>query len=461
MTFFNKIAQNTSLKFIDAKLDREYQLKDILFDLSSIELTQKTLVFLYCKNEVQAVGLYLSLLKSNYAIALLNEELDIRLKQALEKTYSPFIIFDEKRVLKEGFNVEIVHSKVYNYKVFKTTSSCPKIHSNVKVLLSTSGTTGSPKFVKLSEQNLYQNSISICDYLPIINNDVTPLNLPIFYSYGLSILHTNCLNGGEIVCNTDDILNKAFWEQFEQFRFSSIAGVPYVYEMLDRVGFRKKKYDSLRYISQAGGNLNQIIKQKFLDYCIENNLEFYVMYGQTEASPRISYVPPNKLSEKITSIGQSILNGNLTIDSVTQELLYEGPNIFGGYAQKPKDLMTWKKSKHLHTGDIAIKDKDGFYFITGRIKRFVKVFGNRVNLDEIEDFLKRKIEKTNFACIGIKDKNIIIFTEKDITTEDIKNIVVRELKIHSTVIKHRIIDKFPLTSNGKIDYKELQKIYES
>jgi acyl-CoA synthetase (AMP-forming)/AMP-acid ligase II len=231
--------------------------------------------------------------------------------------------------------------------------------------------------------------------------------------------------------------------------------------MLDRVGFRKKKYDSLRYISQAGGNLNQITKQKFLDYCIENNLEFYVMYGQTEASPRISYVLPNKLSEKITSIGQAILNGNLTIDSVTQELIYEGPNIFGGYAQKPKDLMTWKKLKHLHTGDIAIKDKDGFYFITGRIKRFIKVFGNRVNLDEIEDFLKRKIEKNNFACIGIKDKNIIIFTEKDITTEYIKNIVVRELKIHSTVIKHRIIDKFPFTSNGKIDYKELQKIYES
>lgn len=461
MSFFDEVSQNASLQFIDAKSKEKYQLKDILFDVSPIEERQKQLVFLYCKNKVHCVGMYFSLLKNNFTLALLNEELDNGLKEELEKTYTPAIIVDDSRKEVKGFNFININSKTFEHKVFKSKINKLKIHSNIKVLLSTSGTTGSPKFVKLSEDNLYQNAISISNYLPITKEDVTPLNLPIFYSYGLSVLHTNVLNGGKIVCNTDDVLSKGFWQQFEELGFTSIAGVPFVYEMLDRIGFRKKQYPTLRYISQAGGNLNQKTKTRFLDYCLENSLDFYVMYGQTEATARISFVQPNKLLEKITSIGQPILNGRLTIDSETNELLYQGPNVFGGYAQSFEDLSNWEKLKQLHTGDLAKKDEDGFYFITGRMKRFIKVFGNRVNLDELETFLKQKIDRSNFACIGVKDKNVIVFTDSNtIALEEIKSVITKELKIHSSVIKHEIIDEFPLTSNGKVNYKELQKRYE-
>jgi acyl-CoA synthetase (AMP-forming)/AMP-acid ligase II len=461
MLLFNEIEKQTSLIFIDATTNVKYQFHEILLDLSIVEKEDKQLVFLYSSNTVNVLGAYFSFLKSNFTIALLNQELDLNLKIDLEKRYCPSIIIDKTRNEINTYSIVSLSSKVDILHFFYNENNKVNVHSKIKLLLSTSGTTGSPKFVKLSEDNLYQNAISIINYLPIQEEDVVPLNLPIFYSYGLSILHSNALKGVTIVCNVDDVLSKGFWNQFDEYGFTSIAGVPFVYEMLDRIGFRKKQYKTLRYISQAGGNLNEKIKLHFLNYCGSNNIKFYVMYGQTEATARISYVPFNELEKKILSIGKPILNGKLFIDEITNELVYEGPNIFGGYADGKESLSNWENIKKLFTGDLAKKDEDGFYFITGRMKRFVKVFGNRVNLDEIETFLKGKIEDVNFACIGIKDKHIIVFSDSNaIAMEDVKSFITKELKIHSSVIKYKLINDFPLTSNGKINYKALEISYE-
>lgn len=463
MKLFKEILKNSSLKFIDAKTKEKIKFKDLFFNISPIEKNNKQLVFFYCKNQLRSVGMYFSLLKGNFIIALLNEELSLDLKIKLEEIYLPSIIIDESRDEIKFHSIKTINSKFHEIQFFERNNKNKNIsfHPNIKLLLSTSGTTGSPKFVKLSEENLYQNAISISSYLPIFNNDVTPLNLSIFYSYGLSILHTNALNGGEIICNTGDVLSKEFWSQLDEFGFTSISGVPFVYEMLDRMGFRKKQYPTLRYLTQAGGNLNQKIKKRFLDYSVKNKIELYVMYGQTEATARISFVPPIKLKEKITSIGLPILNGNLSIDNKTNELIYEGPNIFGGYAKNLQDLSNWDEVKKLHTGDLARKDEDGFYYITGRMKRFVKITGYRLNLDEIESIFKNKFEGINIACIGVNDENIIIITDKEVNLQYLKKEVAHELKIHSSIIKHSIVNEFPLTSNRKINYKELQNIYES
>lgn len=463
MKLFKEILKNSSLKFIDAKTREILKLEDLLFDISSFEKNNKQLVFLYCKNQLSSVGVYFSLLEGNFTIALLNEELSVDFKSEIEKIYQPNIIIDKTRAEVKFYSINFVKSNFQKIQLFQRNDNKKNtlIHPKIKLLLSTSGTTGSPKFVKLSEENIYENAISISSYLPIFNKDVTPLNLSIFYSYGLSILHTNALNGGEIICNTGDVLSKKFWSQFEEFGFTSISGVPFVYEMLDRMGFRKKQYPTLRYLTQAGGNLNQKIKKRFLDYSVKNTIELYVMYGQTEATARISFVPPTVLKEKITSIGLPILNGNLSIDNKTNELIYEGPNIFGGYAKNLQDLSNWDEVKKLHTGDLASKDEDGFYFIVGRMKRFVKITGYRLNLDEIESIFKNKLEGINLASIGVNDENIIIITDTEVNLQYLKKEVADELKIHSSIIKHDTIKKFPLTSNGKINYKELQNIYES
>ncbi len=462
MKLFNEIQKNSSLKFIDARTKEVLKFEDILFDTSPIEENYRQLVFLYSKNEFRTIGMYFSLLKGNFTIALLNEGLSENLKIEIEEKYQPAIIIDENRTDIKFYSPNLVRSNFHRIQVFQLNNNEKNvlIHPNVKLLLSTSGTTGSPKFVKLSEENIYENAVSISNYLPIIDKDVTPLNLSIFYSYGLSVLHSNALKGGEIVCNTADVLSKGFWHQFEEFGFTSMSGVPFVYEMLDRIGFRKRNYPTLRYLTQAGGNLNEKGKQRFLDYSIENKLKFFIMYGQTEATARISFVPTSSLSKKITSIGKPILNGKLSIDNDTNELIYEGPNVFGGYAKNLQDLTNWEVIKKLYTGDLAIKDKDGFYFITGRMKRFIKILGNRVNLDELESIFKNKLEGINVACIGVNDKNVIVFTDTEVKFEQLKKAVSEELKIHSSIIKHEIINEIPLTSNGKVNYKELQNGYE-
>lgn len=463
MKLFKEIKKNQYLKFIDAKSKEIFKLNDILFDTSQIEDENNKLVFLYCKNQLSSVSLYFSLLEGNFTIALLNEELSLNLKSEIEKIYQPDIIIDKTRAEVKYFSINLVKSNFQKIELFQRNDNKKNtlIHPKIKLLLSTSGTTGSPKFVKLSEENIYQNAISISNYLPIFNNDVTPLNLPIFYSYGLSILHTNALNGGEIICNTGDVLNKVFWGQFEEFGFTSISGVPFVYEMLDRMGFRNKQYPTLRYLTQAGGNLNQKIKKRFLDYSVKNKIELYVMYGQTEATARISFVPPIKLKEKITSIGLPILNGNLSIDNKTSELIYEGPNIYGGYAKNLQDLSNWDEVKKLYTGDLATKDEEGFYFITGRMKRFIKITGNRLNLDEIESIFKNKVKGIDLACIGVNDKNVIIITSNEVNIQNLIKEIAQELKIHSSIFKHYLIKEIPLTSNKKINYKELKNLFES
>lgn len=458
-SLLEQMKKNVHSIFLDATTGKTYHLQELL--LSIPKLDGKKLVFLYLGNDIRSTSIYLSFLDTDHATVLLSESLDTSLKENLESEYRPTIIFDCKRDHIDGFESKTVPSDAFQTSIFIGDHTPTTVHSNCKVLLSTSGTTGSPKFVKLSEENLLQNARSICNYLPIIKDDVTPLNLPLYYSYGLSVLHSNAINGGTIVCGLPDILQKEFWNQMESFGFTSIAGVPYIYEMLRRIGFLKKEHPQLRYITQAGGNLSQNIKKEFNTYCLEHHIHFYVMYGQTEATARISYVPPHLLEDKITSIGIPIENGRLSLDKETGELLYKGPNVFGGYSEKRMDLNKWEHIEFLRTGDLAERDEDGFYYIKGRLKRFVKIFGNRVNLDEIERYLKSSLNIALVACVGIEDKFILIsHCEGHIKDEQIKSGLFDKFKIHQTSIKIQQIEEMPLTNNGKINYKKITEDFK-
>ena len=460
MALLDKIAKNNLLVFQDAVSGTQYSLQELLFQIPEIGDANKKLVFLYLNNDTISTAVYLSFLRTTHATVLLSNTLDPILKTTLEAEYQPTAIFDTTRTHIDGYTNKMIVNDWATVSLFLNENYDTKIHEKCKVLLSTSGTTGSPKFVKLSESNLLENAKSICAYLPIISEDVTPLNLPLYYSYGLSVLHTNAISGGTIVSGVADILQKDFWSQMNTYKFTSLAGVPFVYEMLNRIGFLKKDYPSLRYISQAGGNLSQNIKKSFHEYCVANNIAFYVMYGQTEASARISYVPADRLGEKITSIGIPIQNGELTLDANTEELLYKGPNVFGGYSEKREHLANWEEINPLRTGDLAYKDEDGFYYIKGRLKRFVKIFGNRVNLDEIERFLKIAFNVGLVACIGVEDKYILVsHAENQIEERAIKEQLFQRFKIHQAAVKVQFLTEIPLTSNGKVNYKKITSDY--
>lgn len=415
----------------------------------------RSLVFAYLDNSVDAVAVFWSLMRSSHCFALLSPDLGIRFKEDLERLYKPAYIIDRKRQRIEGYS-EFTSAGMSCFSAHA--AQAHSMHKDVKLLISTSGTTGSPKFVKLSEQNLVANALSICDYLPIRGDDVTPLNLPIYYSYGLSVLTTNSVKGGVIICSNDDLLKKEFWAKFSAYGYTSFAGVPFVYEMLERIGFTGKDYPSLRYFTQAGGKLQDTLVRKYAEYAIARGVRFYVMYGQTEATARMSYMPPEQTLERIGSIGKPIRDGRFIIDAETAELCYTGPNVFGGYVTSPSELSSFDRNTLLRTGDMA-REQDGFYYITGRLKRMAKIFGNRVNLDEVESLLSREMN-IQARCAGHLDKLLLVFvTDPGIDCKELGRQVSASLGLHISSIRAIYVQDIPLTLNGKVNYQELINQY--
>ena len=450
MSLYGLIARNESLQYLDAVSGETYTLRDLN---NAVDITDKqALAFLYLDNSIASIKVLLNCLNSKLTLALLSPKLHIDYKQQLEQVYTPYYIYDMTRG-------EIPDFDLQDNMLFRNKKGIRNvIHPDIKLLLSTSGTTGSPKFVKLSEDNLVQNALSILDYLPINSSDITPLNLPVFYSYGLSVFTTNSIAGGQVVCGNRDVVQKEFWQDMEQYGYTSVAGVPYVYEMLHRIGFYRREYPSLRYMTQAGGKLNGSLIASFGEYLADRNKQFFVMYGQTEATARMAYMPPHDLLKKIGSIGMPVKGGQFTLAPDTNELLYSGPNVFGGYATSAADLAIFECLPMLHTGDVAKRDADGYYYITGRLKRFVKLFGARINLDEVETILKQEMEGETFACIGIEDRHLLVFHRQAALDDNIiRSLLAKKLGLHPTAFKVQKIDEFPLTPNGKLDYTAMQQ----
>lgn len=454
---YSKVSENPNLRYVDDNTGKEYTLAG-LPDVQVGE-SEKGVAFLYLDNSLTSIAVFWSFMKSNQVIALLSPTLTPAFKDDLEALYKPLYVYDPSRNHISGYEYAGGSEEIRIWK--RATAEHVAIDERIKLLITTSGTTGSPKFVKLSEKNLLANANSICSYLPVNGEDVTPLNLPVYYSYGLSVLTTNSLKGGKVVCSNIDILNGAFWERLEKYGYTSIAGVPYLYEMLERIGFRKKQYPSLKYFTQAGGKLQEPLVKKFGEYAAEYGIQFFVMYGQTEATARMSYVPADELLNKVGSIGKPIKDGSFVIDAETNELCYKGPNVFGGYVNGPQDLATYEQLEHLNTGDIARVDDDGYYYITGRLKRFVKLFGTRVNLDEVETIAYNHFGKV-VKCFGVNDKVMVMSVlAGSIEGAELVSFIADQTKIHPSVLKAMNVEEYPLTQNGKVNYTELSAIYQA
>lgn len=183
------------------------------------------------------------------------------------------------------------------------------------------------------------------------------------------------------------------------------------------------------------------------------------MYGQTEATARMSFLPPEKLNEKMGSVGIAIKNGKFETDIVTGELLYTGPNVFGGYAENASDLTSYIQPEFLKTGDLARIDDEGYVYITGRNKRMIKITGNRLNLDEIESILSKEFQGIHFGAAGIADKTLVIaYNRGSVKAEAVKEYLRMHLGVHPAFVKCIFLEQFPLTANGKPDYRSILEL---
>lgn len=454
MELYNLIKKNQNLNFIDAKTKVEKTFQELHESLDIEDL--RAVVFIYNDNQLPTIETFLNFYQKRYTVALLNAGLHPQFKQNLEDEYRPAYIWDPSRTTVEGYDLKPVSENISLFKR-KEIRNYP-IHADVKLLMSTSGSTGSPKFVKISDDNLVQNALSIMEYMPITEHDVVPLNVPINFVYGFSIFTTNCIKANTIVCTDRDVLQKEFWSDLAYYGFSTLSGVPYFYELLQRFGFFKKDTPSLRYMTHTGGMLNKELANVISDYSHLYNKQFFAQYGQTEASGRMAFLPPQDFRDKGTSIGIPVKNGRFEIDKSTGELIYYGPNVSGGYANNAFDLQDYNYSNKLYTGDLAEKNESGHFYIKGRIKRIIKLFGVRLNLDEVELLLKNELEGQTVICISVHDKYLgIIHQNEFLVRETITQVLKEKLGLHTSSLKTYYLENIPLTVNGKVDYPAISK----
>jgi long-chain acyl-CoA synthetase len=404
----------------------------------------KALVFSKVSNSKASIITYLACLKAGHPLLLLDSNLSDDLFDALVTCYNPNLICCEGEV-KKCHSVRL------------------KLNTNLSLLLSTSGSTGSPKLVRLSADNLQSNAESIAQYLRITCNDRAITTLPMNYSYGLSVINSHFYKGAAVVLSEDGIISRELWQKITTFNVTSMAGVPFLYQMLKKLKYKRFNTQGVRYITQAGGKLDIDTINYFKDECSKKEQEFIVMYGQTEATARMSYVPFERLSTKAGSIGIAIPNGKLSIVNTNGELIkeplvegeihYEGPNVMLGYAESLSDLALGDKSLgKLHTGDLGYFDDDGFFFITGRLKRFIKMYGLRLSLDSIEAWLVSK--KYNAVATGLDDQLVICLVD-EVDQVELKKLLVDEYKININNIEIKMLVAIPRTANDKVDYKLL------
>lgn len=425
---------------------------------------KKQVVFCLCKNTIPSVAGYISFLRAGLVPLLLDAEQDISLINNLLELYKPSYVW-LPQLIEEYFNdVEKVLS-LYSYTLIKTKYiNHVKLYDNLALLLTTSGSTGSPKLVRLSYKNILSNAEAITEYLNIDNNELPITTLPMFYTYGLSVINSHLIKGATILLTENTVIQKEFWNFARVQKATSIAGVPYTYEMLKSFNIFKMNLPELKTMTQAGGKLNAEIAKWYMEQAKAAGKRFIVMYGQTEATARMSYLPFDNALNKYGSIGIAIPGGKFSlIDENGKEiqeadkdgeLVYSGANVSLGYAESKNDLSKGDENNGiLYTGDIARRDNDGYYYITGRKKRFVKIFGNRVNLDAIEQMVKTLT--TFCACIGI-DGLITVFVTEHNLENSIKTLLSTKTGFPNTVFAVKYIDKIPQNASGKIQYSDLE-----
>ena len=302
------------------------------------------LVFLALGSDVDGVVLYLACLRARLPVCLLDAAADPLARVAA--VYAPSLLaLPDGLAAPSGYTAcrDTEVSATYTLWLRDADDAPADLHQDLAVLLTTSGTTGNPKLVRITPSNLASNAMAIREYLGLTPGERAVQSLPMHYSYGLSVLNSHLAAGASIALTPHSFMRPEFWSVVDEHTCTSFAGVPYMYQTLQRLRFSPGRHGSLRTFTQAGGALRHDLVEHFREATAATGARFFVMYGQTEATARISFVPPQRLVEKVGSIGVPIPGGALSLSPVDdadglEEIVYRGPNVMMGYAERADDL---------------------------------------------------------------------------------------------------------------------------
>jgi len=409
-------------------------------------------------NSFSMLAFYLACLNNNNVLILVPPDIPQNNLHQLISTYCPSAIYCPTKIESD---IKAKQASLLNLYLFSSFYRLDGTSRLPALLLPTSGSTGKPKLVKVSHENLKANTLSIIKYLGINSESRHITSLPFSYTYGLSSINTHISRAASIILTDTSIITKTFWDLVSANNPTTFSGVPYTYSILSRFTYKRLAATSIEYYTQAGGKMSADTLDYFVKFATDYNKQFIVMYGQTEATARMSYMPFSMLADKPTSIGIAIPFGSFSLDYSKSpiscvdkyqvgELIYSGPNVTHGYASTLDTVPITDTPEYLRTGDLAYADEDGFYYIVGRLSRFSKINGIRLSLDLVQSLLPKD------SAVVSDDHSLFIYYE---TLSFDKASLLEQLsatfKLPKGCFIFRQIDILPRNEAGKIVYSSL------
>ncbi|WP_018336212.1 AMP-binding protein [Butyricimonas synergistica] len=419
-------------------------------------LPHRTLIFIMSRNSLGALVGYVAALSNKIVPLILSVNTEVDLYEHLRDLYQPeYLWIPTELVDKYGYKKVF---SLLDYSLVKTDLVAPVLHDDLALLLPTSGSTGSPKLVRHSYRNIEANAENVSQMFQITPLERAMATLPMHYTMGLSVITSHLYSGATLLFSDKSLLDKEFWTMLKEEKATSFTGVPYSYEVLRKMRFFRMDLPFLKVITQGGGKLREDLFRECVEYAEKNGKKFIATYGQTEGTARMAFLEPEMAKYKIGSIGKAEPNGRLAIiDSegnktfegeAEGEMIYYGENVTLGYAMNSGDLMKGDENRGvLYTGDIVHRDVDGFYYVIGRMKRFLKIFGLRIGLDEIEYLVKSNFD-TDCLCSGSDELLKICITNFSLS-ESIKNFVVEKTHLFHKNIEIIYSSKIERNEAGK------------
>lgn len=426
----------------------------------------RTVIFMLCKNTAGSVIGYLGFINQEAVPVTLNSKIDKDLLNNLLNTYCPAYLWIPKEEV-NNFSYKPVF-ELFDYVLLKTDYQIYPINEKLQLLMTTSGSTGSPKLVRYKKGNLEANARNVATAFGWTKEERPICDLGMQYTMGLNVINTHLYVGATLLLTTYNLISSEFWEYIRENRATNFTGVPFSYDIFHRLRFERMDLPYLKTLSQGGGKLTDERFKQLAEYAERTGKRFIASFGTTETSARMACLPSSLALKKIGSIGRAIPEGELFLidgsgeiikDLVAEgEMCYKGPNVTMGYALCKEDLLKDDEFNGIyHTGDLARRDEDGCYYVTGRLSRFLKLLSYRISLDQTERMIQQKFG-IECACAGT-DQRMNIYVTDATKSVQIVDYLSDTLGLFKSLFKVFVIDKILRNDTGKIQYKKLDEIY--
>lgn len=415
----------------------------------------RSLIFILSENKIGSLLGYTASLSSRIVPLIISAKTEEGLYTNLRDMYHPEYMWIPNELV-EGLGYKVIFS-AWDYSLVKTGFPKVPLYEELSLLLPTSGSTGSPKLVRHSYRNIEANAYNVTRLFQLTEDEKAMAILPMHYTMGLSVIASHLLAGATLLLSGRSLLDKGFWTMLKDA--TSFTGVPFSYDILTKMRFTRLDLPNLRVITQGGGKLTPEMWKTLAQYAQDKGKKFIATYGQSECTARMAYLPAEMAMTKVCSIGMAEPGGQLSIiddkgnesfeGEATGEMVYRGENVTLGYATCLEDLQKGDENHGvMHTGDLAYRDADGCYFIVGRMKRFLKIFGLRIGLDEVENLIKSEY-KIDCYCKGNDEKLIVLVTDNSVL-DKLPAFIEEKTRLFHQKIEVQLVDAILRNEAGKV-----------